>query len=98
MNFPGAFEDRKCSASELCNSDETQSHIFSCYFLTHPNQVIAYDLKFEDIFNNCVKTQESITQIFFQRFQRLKQIISSRHSSGDQMIQGSPPWDQGSRN
>ena len=84
MNFPGAFEDRKCSASELCNSEETQSHIFSCYFLTSPNQVIASDLKYENIFNNCVKTQESITQIFFQRFQRLKQIISSRNSSGDQ--------------
>ena len=81
-NYPKAFKDRKCSASDLCLSEESQSHIFSCDFLSTGNQIVYDDIKFEQIFSDCVKTQETITEIFFHKFQKLKEIISSRDTRG----------------
>ena len=81
-NFPMAFKDRKCSASELCLSEESQKHIFSCSFLSSENQLVQENIKYEDIFRNCVKSQEIISEIFFQRYKRLKTIITSRGNNG----------------
>ena len=80
-NFPSAFNDKVCSASELCFNEETQKHVYSCEFLSPKNQISDKNIKFEQIFGNCTTEQEIIAEIFFQRFTRLKECFTSRNKS-----------------
>ena len=49
-NYSMAFSDISCSASDLCGFEESQSHVFSCKYLSHENQIVHNDIKFEHIF------------------------------------------------
>ena len=79
-NYPRAFSDRSCSASVLCSYEETQKHVYSCQYLAPKNQISSNEIQFELIFGNCTNDQEVIEEIFFQRFKRLKELISSRNN------------------
>ena len=81
-NFPMRFKDKKCSASELCSFEESQKHIFSCIFLSPGNQLSQENVEYENIFGRCIKSQEITTEIFFQRYQKLKELVSSRVGNG----------------
>ena len=77
-NFPQAFSDKKCSASELCPSEESQKHIYSCQFLAPKNQIVHENINYELIFGSCVRTLKTITEVFFQKYEELKKITSSQ--------------------
>ena len=81
-NFPMSFSDKSCSASEFCTSKETQNHIYSCNYLSPTNQLCFNDIKYEQIFTNRIHEQETVAEIFFKRFQRLKEVKSSRNHAG----------------
>ena len=82
-NFPTAFSDKVCSASELCYFEETQKHVYSCEFLSPKNQISDKNIKFEQIFGNSTAEQDIIAEIFFQRFKRLKECVTSRNKSAE---------------
>ena len=80
-NFPMAFSDTLCSAPISCKNEKTQSHVYSCIFLSQKNQISSSDIKFEQIFGDCTTQQEIVSEIFFQRFNKLKEYFASRNQN-----------------
>ena len=58
-NFKGAHEDKEC-VIEKCNEVETQRHIYTCPFLTDPNELIPTNVTYDDIFGDNVEKQVKV--------------------------------------
>ena len=75
-NFSNAFSDKKCAAAPLCDKDETNQHLFSCEFMSTDNEICIPDLKYECIFSDNYKIQETITNMIYQRMERRKTFLT----------------------
>ena len=79
-NFPNKNTLLQCCAP-LCQSRETQSHLYECLFLEPRNIITNNDVQYKDVFSKDVQRQVFVTRVLMQKFESRQTLLSS--VSGD---------------
>ena len=75
-NFPLIFGDTNCVASPRClDGQDSEIHVYNCFYSTQPNQVTVQNLEFENIFKNDVPRQIEVMNIFYQKLEARKSFL-----------------------
>ena len=75
-NFPNAFSDRKCLAAPLCQEEDTNEHLFKCFYMTSKTEICKENIRYEQIFSDNVSDQEIIANIIFTRLEQRKTFLN----------------------
>ena len=75
-NFQLQHTDRKCVVDQ-CVGEDSQLHLFFCFFLEDPFAVSDYTLNYTDIFSDNVAKQRIVMQTVMHKFERSCQYLLS---------------------
>ena len=81
-NYPNSFDDTNCVAAPKCSGQDSEIHIYSCPYLSTPNQLTSEIVKYEHIFGDDIPRQTQVMNIFYQNLKKRNTILLSDLSSG----------------
>ena len=82
-NFPNSHKDTKCPFP-LCDSSESQAHLFSCESYPDDCNIIPIGMKYENLFESNTKKQYQIMNILITCIAvRNNMFSSNHHKSGE---------------
>ena len=81
-NFPKKNTTLQCCAT-LCQSQETQNHLYSCKYLEPVNMLTDTKTEYHNVFTNNVRKQVLVTRVLLQKFASRQKLLSPVPGTGD---------------